>query len=81
MPKSTITITLTAQGQVEINVLHDPPPKGERQTWSLPARLADAMIRETLNRCDQQGVERTVEVTQDTRTGDLNIITRKKEGE
>lgn len=78
-PKSTITISLNEQDQIEILINHDPVPSGERKTWSPPAQIADCMVREITRRVRAKGEEPAVEAIMNTLTGELDVTTRRKE--
>lgn len=82
-PKSTITISLNEQDQVEILVAHDPPPTGERKDWHPPAKIADHLVRRVVDMFKQHGSEPVVEATINTSTGHIDVTTRKdkEEGE
>lgn len=75
MTKSTITITDDGK-QVQIEVRNDPLPIGPRETWHIPARTADGMIRNLLERGAEKGLKPAFEVSKNAVTGHIDVTTR-----
>lgn len=77
---TTSTITITDDGKaINLTVTHDKPPTGPRNTWSIPAQIADAVVRSMINNAKDSGNEPLLETTMDTRTGHINITRREEE--
>lgn len=78
MSKSTITIEDDGKA-ISLTVTHDQLPTGPRETWSIPAQIADDCVRGIINTAKDNGQQPLMESTMDTRTGHISI-TRREEG-
>lgn len=76
MTKSTITITDDGKA-ISLTVAHDPMPTGPRDSWNIPAKIADDVVRGLIENAKNNGKQPLLESTMDTRTGHINITTRK----
>lgn len=78
--KSTLTITEDGK-HISFEVSHDPKPSGHRDTWHLPAKIADTVAKALIQMQKEQGAMPVTEVSRNTETGAVNITTREKDGE
>lgn len=75
--KSTITITDDGNN-IAFNIAHDPAPEGHRDTWHVPAKTADAMVRYFVESAKNSGLNPFLEASKNTKTGHINVTTRKE---
>lgn len=78
MTKSIITITDDGK-QVMVEVMHNPAPVGPRETWHIPARTADGMISNLLERATEQGLQPSLKVIKNAVTGHIDVTTRSEQ--
>lgn len=75
---NTATIIISEKdGFMHFSIKHDPAPKGPRETWPTPSRMADAIIRNIINEAKKAGIDPELEAYKHSITGE--ITTRSKD--
>lgn len=77
---NTATIIISEKdGFMHFSIKHDPAPKGPRETWPTPSRLADAIIGDIIRQAKEAGMDPAFEAYKHSITGEVNITTRSKD--